>query len=443
MEPNQFNAVAQALSGAVKSLHLYAADHPATARQIETLQNGLFHLLQNKETIRIGTLERTLFIDDHLFVQELAAAEEVAKLLEKFGLIGLEFKSGLTADEVKYLLRQFQDQALKGEEFAEILLKGSKHIRAIAAEDEDDDQKPHKVYQKALKVVDQIFRDVRMGEIPSSSEAIKVVKSLAQLTITEPNAMMALSMLKDYDNYTFTHSVNVSVLALAVGRACRLAEEQLRVVGLGGLLHDLGKLRVDVKIVTKPGKLSQQELVAMKEHPRFGAEIVEQMDGVTHEVTDIVMGHHRCYDGTGYPDWPTDKALSPLVEMASIADSYDAMTTLRCYQRPYTPRKATARLKEISGSVLHPEYVSRFIESLGPYPVGSLVRLNNNEVGLVTKVDTKDPAQTEVKIIYSTEGVKIAEPYQRNLNPSEPLRIIAEVDPHTRGLNVTDFFDYA
>ncbi|MBW2504559.1 MAG: hypothetical protein JRE16_08335, partial [Deltaproteobacteria bacterium] len=203
MEPNQFNAVAQALSGAVKSLHLYAADHPATARQIETLQNGLFHLLQNKETIRIGTLERTLFIDDHLFVQELAAAEEVAKLLEKFGLIGLEFKSGLTADEVKYLLRQFQDQALKGEEFAEILLKGSKHIRAIAAEDEDDDQKPRKVYQKALKVVDQIFRDVRMGEIPSSSEAIKVVKSLAQLTITEPNAMMALSMLKDYDNYTF------------------------------------------------------------------------------------------------------------------------------------------------------------------------------------------------------------------------------------------------
>ncbi len=99
-------------------------------------------------------------------------------------------------------------------------------------------------------MVDSVFEDVRLGKIPSSAEAREVVREMARMTLTEPHA---LSMLKDYDNYTFTHSVNVSVIALAVGRACGLNEEELRTLGLGGLLHDLGKLKIDLCIINKPG----------------------------------------------------------------------------------------------------------------------------------------------------------------------------------------------
>ena len=280
-----------------------------------------------------------------------------------------------------------------------------------------------------------------MGEIPSSEEAITVVKNMAQLTMTEPHAMLALSMLQDYDNYTFTHSVNVSVLALAVGRACKLTEEQLKILGLGGLLHDLGKLRIDVNIITKPGRLTDAEFEEIKEHPGFGAEIIKEMEGVTAEVMQIVHGHHLRYDRTGYPSDAAGEMVSPLVDMAAIADAYDAMTTLRSYQRPFTPRKAIARMKEVCGTSLHPDFVMHFIESLGPYPVGSLVRLDSNEIGLVTKVEPQDTSLVDIKIIYDPAGAMLDETYMMQMRPDQPRRIIAEVDPQTKGIDVTNFFD--
>ena len=443
MNIDEIKQVVQVLAAAIKGLRLYAVDHPATSRQVETLQNGLFSLLQHKKQIKMGLLEGTLFVEDHLFMQEFPAAAELAKLLESRDLLGFEFMAGLSAGEIQSLLHLLHSGTSKGQDFAEALVsQGVKRIRAIAAEEEDDDdQQPRKVYRKALKVVDQIFQDVRMGEIPSSAEAIKVVKSMAQLTITEPHAMLALSMLKDYDNYTFTHSVNVSVISLAVGRACNVTEDQLKTLGLGGLLHDLGKLRVDVNIITKPGRLTDGEFEAIKEHPGFGADIIREMEDVTSEVMQIVLGHHLRHDRSGYPIDPGGNIISPLVEMTAIADAYDAMTTQRSYQRPLTPRMAITRLKEISGTALHPEFVVRFIDSLGPYPVGSLVRLDNNEVALVVKVDTKDTSLVDLKVLFNPAGTLLEAPFMVQLRPGQPRRIVAEVDPHSKGLDVTDFFD--
>jgi len=163
---------------------------------------------------------------------------------------------------------------------------------------------------------------------------------------------------------------------------------------------------------------------------------------VTPESMQFVPGHHLRYDRSGYPSNAVDTIASPLVEMTAIADAYDAMTTLRSYQRPFTPRKAIARLKEISGSSLHPDFVMHFVESLGAYPVGSLVRLDNNEIGLVTKVDTQDTSLVDIKIIFNAAGALLEEPLRIQLRPNQPRRIVAEVDPQTKGIDVTDFFDF-
>jgi len=444
MNVDEIKKFVQVLTAAVKGLRLYAVDHPATTKQVESLQDGLFTMLQHKKMIKMGLLEGTLFVEDHLIMQEFQAATELVEMLEARELAGFEFMSGLSASEIQSLLHLLHSGNTTGQDFADALVsQGVKKIRAVTATDDDEDeaQQPRKVYHKALKVVDQIFQDVRMGEIPSSEDAIKVVKDMAHLTMTEPHAMLALSMLKDYDNYTFTHSVNVSVLALAIGRACQLTEEQLKILGLGGLLHDLGKLRVDVNIITKPGRLTDSEFDEIKEHPGYGAEIIKEMEGVTDEVMQIVHGHHLRYDRTGYPRNVPGEVISPLVEMTAIADAYDAMTTLRSYQRPFTPRKAIARLKEVRGSSLHPDFVTYFIESLGPYPVGSLVRLDSNEIGLVTKVEPKDTSLIDIKIIYDSAGAMLDDPYTIHLRPDQPRKIIAEVDPQTKGIDVTNFFD--
>jgi len=248
MDPETLKQVVLAFSAAYKGLRLYPLQHPAIEKQVQNLFASLTSLFRQKKTVRIGLLEGTLFVEDHLFVESVPAADEIIGILDNYEIQGLEFHLGTTPDELRSLLNLLYQGAPKGDAFDACLQKaGCRHINSFIVEktEETPDEAPRKVYGRALKVVDKIFHDVRLGKIPSSTEALEVVRSMVQLTLAEPHALFALSMLKDYDNYTFTHSVNVSVIALAVGRACGLSEEQLRILGLGGLLHDLGKLKID------------------------------------------------------------------------------------------------------------------------------------------------------------------------------------------------------
>ena len=153
--------------------------------------------------------------------------------------------------------------------------------------------------------------------------------------------------------------------------------------------------------------------------------------GVTPEVTDIVLAHHLRYDNQGYPADLQNAKISEMAYMAAIADTYDAITTLRSYQRPMTPRKAVARLKELVGTALKPDYTEQFITSLGTYPVGSLVRLN-----------TRDPDSVRLKILFDRQGNRLAQPALMDLFGGEAKRIVREVDPYAKGIEVTDYFEW-
>jgi len=432
-------------SGAYKGMKLYPPQHPAVKRQVQELWQELDRQLRDRKSIKLGIMEGTLFIEDQLLAEGTPAAVEVERLLEIHELEGLEFQAGLREEEIQVLLETLGRQGIDSDGLAGIFRKKNvDHIRLSATRKEDEPklENPRKIYGRALKVVEKIFQDVRMGKIPSSNEALSVVRSMVQITLAEPHALFALSMLKDYDNYTFTHSVNVSVIALAVGRACDLSEEKLRTLGFGGLLHDLGKLKIDHAIINKPGRLTDEEFSQIKTHPRMGAELVTNMEGVTPEVIDIVLAHHLRYDSQGYPADLQNANVSEMAYMAAIADTYDAITTLRSYQRPMTPRKAVARLRELVGTVLHPKYTEPFITSLGTFPVGSLVRLKSNEIGLVVWVDTRDPDSVRLKILFDKNGNRLDKPVQLDLFGEDARRIVSEVDPYTKGVEVTDYFEW-
>lgn len=165
------------------------------------------------------------------------------------------------------------------------------------------------------------------------------------------------------------------------------------------------------------------------------------MEGVTAGVTVIVLGHHLRYNRKGYPADARGRAVSPLADMAAIADSYDAMTTLRSYQQPVTPRKTIKMLREVTGTILHPDFVEKFIVSLGSYPVGTLVRLNSNEIGLVVRVGIACPDDVELKILFDSDGEPLDDPVLRELSGDNAKRIVAEVNPFVRGIDVTDYFE--
>ena len=444
MDPEQPKLIVQSLVGAYKGLRLYPLEHPEIHRQMEQLVGHIFSMLQARSTMRIGLLEGSLFLESHLFVESFPAAEELADLLEALELEGLEFNRGVNAAELEGLLQVLKENRTRGDQFDQALqARGVRHICSVQTnkDDDDDEHSPRKIYQRALDVVDRIFHDVRLGTIPASEQAISTIKSMAHMTLTEPHALFAMSMLKDYDNYTFTHSVNVAVIALSVGRACNLDEEQLRILGLGALLHDIGKLEVDWDIINKPGQLTEAEFEEIKRHPQSGAEIVRKMEGITPDVINIVLGHHVHFNRDGYPDNARARTISPLVDMAAIADTYDAMTTLRSYQRPITPSKASARLRELAGSTLNPQMVEQFIEFLGPWPVGTLIRLDNNQIALVTWVGAGQKTSLRLKVLLDGDGNLLEDLPVLELNGAEIDRVVAEVDPFVKGIKVTDYLD--
>jgi len=445
MLPDQLKKIIYGFSGTYKGLRLYPAAHPAIKKQAQNLEQDFLVLFREKQRLKMGLFEETLFFEQQLFVTSEPAVEEICTLLKERELEGIEFQVGLAAEEIQLFFQLLSEKHLAGQSLVQaIASRGVRHIRLIALDSEDDQETveaPRKIYQRALKAVSQIFSDVRLGKIPSSKEAVSVVKSMVQSTLVDPHALMALSMLKDYDNYTFTHSVNVSVIALAVGHAAGLPEDRLRTLGLGALLHDLGKLIIDKEIITKPGRLTAEEYEEIKKHPSSGSEIARQMEDVSTEAVDIVLGHHLRYDRSGYPADARGKVISILSDMTTIADTYDAMTTLRSYQRPMTPHVAIENLQKLSGTALHPQLLAKLIKSLGPYPVGSLVRLDSNEIGVVTRVASEEKEAVELKIIFSSSGEKLDEPIPVALIGSESERIVAEVDPFVKGIEVTDYFE--
>jgi len=441
MDLESAKTLIQNLAGAFKSLRLYPAKHPAIGKQLSALAADLHPHLQGRSTLRIGLLQDTLFVDEHLLSDSLTANLEFGRLLKAFDLGALEFFSGVSETDLRTLLELLTQGQLRGEAFGQALSRsGVQTIRALTELEDEELEPPRKIYQRALQVVDHVFDDVRQGRIPSAVEAEDVVRGMVKQTIADPHALFALSLLKDYDNYTFTHSVNVSVISLTVGRACGLEEDRLRILGLGGLLHDLGKLRVDHGIITKPGRLTPQEFEEIKRHPRSGADIVSRMAGVAPEVIDIVIGHHLHFDRAGYPADIKGRPISPLADMAAIADAYDAMTTLRPYQRPVTPRKAIERLRQMAGTHLHPQYLTRFIESLGPWPVGSLVRLASSEIALVRGVDTQANNLT-LLILITADGSTPKRLETRVLKSADLPQILVEIEPGSRGIDVASYFD--
>lgn len=317
-------------------------------------------------------------------------------------------------------------------------------IRHLAVEPDDTPDaagRARKVYEQAISVTESIINDVRIGKIPRTGEAVKAVRAMVETTLAEPHALRALTLIKDYDDYTFRHSVNVSVIALAVGRACGLDEADLRVLGLGALLHDLGKLKIDISIINKPGRLTSEEFARIQQHPEEGVRILQQMEAVPVEAVQMALGHHLRYDRQGYPRAAARMDLPETVHMVAIADAYDAMTTLRPYQQPMTPRKALERMLEMRGSIYHPELLPRFAAHVGPYPVGSLVRLNSSEVGLVTEAGMGKTDGVSLKILFDAGGQRLRQPERRELATSDLACIIADVDPASRGVRIADYLD--
>lgn len=244
-----------------------------------------------------------------------------------------------------------------------------------------------KTRDKTRSYIDDMLNQSRMGEIVDTQKAKELVAEMANNIAVSIDASLWLTQLKNRDEYTAIHSLNVCVLTLTFGRALQLPEEQLNEVGLGALLHDIGKMRVPLKVLNKPGKLTDDEFEIMKSHPGIGYELIRQDKNLSKEVLTIVRNHHERMNGQGYPDKLAGDDISYFTKIVSITDVYDAITSDRCYHDSMSPHTAMQRLYEWMPDNFDRELLQKFIKTMGIYPIGSVVELKTGHIGAVVKLN--------------------------------------------------------
>lgn len=243
------------------------------------------------------------------------------------------------------------------------------------------------IYKDARRWVDTMLEDARLGESIDTEKARALVVALADQVITNPDALVWLTHLRNRDEYTATHCINVCILALSFGRDLGLNEQQLHQLGMGALLHDIGKMRVPDEVLNKPGVLTVAELEIMKGHPAHGHAMLVGDHKLDKESLHIVLHHHERLDGKGYPGGLVEMDIPLLTRIASIVDVYDAITSDRCYHDGVAPALALENLFRWSTGNYDVSLLEEFIKCLGIYPIGSVVRLNTDAVGVVVATD--------------------------------------------------------
>ena len=301
------------------------------------------------------------------------------------------------------------------------------------------------VYQAAKNIVQQAMHDTRLGRALNMEAVNRVVSSMTESVLRNPDALTSLSRLKQFDEYTFYHSVNTSVLAMSLARHLKFDRTTLHQVGVGTLLHDIGKTKVPPEILNKPGRFEAHEMEIMKQHVLRGVEVLSTTTGLGDTYLRPALEHHERVDGTGYPYGRVRTELSHIGMMAAVVDIYDAITSDRCYHKGKVAHDALQFLYRLSlEGHLDGTLVQQFIQVVGVHPVGSIVQLNTGETAIVKEVHHHTPMEPLVLIVKSAGNTRLSAPRELDLAAQieKPRRhITAALDPAQAGIDPTGYLD--
>lgn len=283
--------------------------------------------------------------------------------------------------------------------------------RTIAAEFRE----ARRVHAESARVVREVLANVRLGRQIAMDPAHAVVTQMSELISGNPGPLLALCRLKQKDRYTFLHCVSVSALLMVFARAAGFDQDGVREAGVGGLLHDVGKMKVPPRILNKPGPLTAEERNAMCGHVAAGVEILQSTPGVPPAALRITAEHHERYDGSGYPMKLEGRSISRIGHMAALVDVYDAVTSDRVYRRALSPQDALKRLLDGSGTQFDPAPVQLLIKTLGIYPAASLVMLESGRLAIVLDQGSGNLLQPRVRVVYDTRKAAFVKPFDVDL----------------------------
>jgi len=287
----------------------------------------------------------------------------------------------------------------------------------------------------AKNAIEEILTQVRFGKKPDIKAARHTIENLFQEMLSNSEKFLNLMILKDYDSYTYYHSINVGILSMYLTKKLGFNDLFVLDVGLGGFLHDIGKMHVPGEIVNKNGILTFEEFEEMKKHPIYGFNIIKNDSSISNYVKKIVLYHHEKWDGSGYPLHLKEESIGNFTGIVSVSDVYDALTTERPYKKAYSVNDALLYIMRNTLAYFNPYVSQRFVNEMAKmydlgsfYPVGSFVKLNTGEIGYVRAKDKEYSMRPELILIRNFQGVPFRNPIISDLRLDTSRYIYKTID---------------
>lgn len=376
---------------------------------------------------------------------------------KKRGLGSIVFKSIMKGADMQTFLKAFISSIFSqspfetlSEDMAGVHSMSVGKLRKVRDEAEgefDIRREVKKSYFNAVSYTRGVINKIKSGEKIGIKKAKRVVEGMVDLILEEEQLLLGMTAIKDYDEYTYHHSVNVSILSVALGQRLGLSKKILTELGLVALFHDIGKIEIPNEILNKPTNFTDDEWVIMKRHPFWGVRALLKLrgfDATSMRSAIVAFEHHMNYDFSGYPKTRKRFELDFYSKIISLADQYDGMTSSRVYSRiPMSPDRALSLMMERAGKQLDPILFKFFINMIGVFPVGTLVMLDTKELGLVYQSEAMFLDRPKVLVILNGKGEKadsyIVDLTEKDSNGNFLRTIVKTMDPNKYKINLAEY----
>lgn len=437
----EVEAMLTELNMALKGFQIYPDNHPVL-RSITIKTSRLLINLSEQDNLNIGLIGDDLVVNGSPFLKASGVIENFKQEMGRRKIEGISFIKGLSEEDVRNFIEAFSaknwQEELEKRKISNVRVgKISAAIQPPVKEVSQGDKVFQKIYQENIDRAKKIIEDVKTIETIKSEEVNSTVEDILTSLLKDKSAFLNLNRIKNYDNYTFAHCVDVCMLSLIQGESLNFSKDKLLELGVSAFLHDLGKVFIPKQILNKPDKLTSAEEIIIKEHPVKGAKILRQTKGITPLAAIVAFEHHIYYNlQGGYPQIKQERKLNIFTMIVSIADFYDALTTLRPYRRPFLPYQTLALISKLAGTQFEPFLVRNFMRLLGPYPIGSFVRLNTNELGFIWRLN---PGRLPwIKIVFDAQGNKLKDFLIVDFSSQTERKIASYDNPLFKGITAEE-----
>jgi HD-GYP domain-containing protein (c-di-GMP phosphodiesterase class II) len=452
------------LSIVLKTALIHDPNNIAVRNAVEKLISLMNPILESEKNITLELSGEFFYMNEirvRYSLEFLLNFDFLIKEFRKRELGKVVFTAPIQSDDILIFLKAFVTAGFSDsplEKMSEILstsdaiqidrLKRILEDRLKKGSEEVDARKIiKKTYFNAVSYTKGVLTKIKSGQKVDMKKAKRIVESMVDQLLEDEQYFLSLTAIKDFDEYTYHHMVNVSILSMSLGQRLGLSRQALTELGLAALFHDIGKVEIPHEVLNKPSGFTDEEWKIIKKHPVWGVKAIlglGRFNSSSIRALIVSFEHHLNCDFSGYPKVRKYMELDLYSRIVTLADQYDAMTSARVYKRiPMSPDKSLSIMLEGAGSHLDPLLFKFFTNMVGIYPIGTIVMLNTKEVGLVFECNAACADRPRVLIIINSQGKSVRGPVVDLSEKDEAGRyvrtIIKTLDPNKYKINLAEY----